>query len=154
MDRIRPWLYIGKYRDTLNLHLLSMHNVKAMLQLAELVEHPGITSLYLDVEDGEPLSRDLLRTGVEFVITEKERGHNVLISCGAGISRSAAFTIAVLKEVEEISLLDAFLAVKKKHPQTLPHPTVWESVCKYYGEDDIYQIYLPRYRDNSSYDGQ
>lgn len=146
MDRIRPWLYIGKYSDTLNLRLLSMHNVEAMLQLAELVEHPGITSLYLEVEDGEPLSHDLLRTGVDFVIAEKQRGHNVLVSCGAGISRSAAFAIAVLKEVEEVSLLDAFLAVKQKHPQTLPHPTVWESVCNYYDEEDIYQIYLPKYR--------
>lgn len=149
MDKIRDWLYIGKYSDTMNLRLLSMHNIKAMLQLAELVEHPGITSLYLDVEDGEPLSHDLLRTGVEFVTTEKQCGHNVLISCGAGISRSVAFTIAVLKEAEEMSLLDAFLVVKHKHPQTLPHPTVWESVCNYYGEDDIYQIYLPKYRDGS-----
>ena len=146
MDKIRPWLYIGKYSDTLNAHLLLRHHIKAMLQLAELVEHPGITSLYLDVEDGEPLPHNLLRTGIEFVLTEKERGHNMLISCGAGISRSAAFTIAVLKEAEEMSLLDAFLAVKQKHPQTLPHPTVWESVCNYYGENDIYQIYLPKYR--------
>ena len=146
MDRIRSWLYIGKYSDTLNVRLLVRHNIKAMLQLAELVEHPGITSLYLDVEDGEPLPHDLLRAGVDFVIAEKQRGHTVLISCGAGISRSAVFTIAVLKEVEEMNLLDAFLAVKQEHPQTLPHPTVWESVCHYYGEDDVYQIYLPRYR--------
>ena len=70
MDKIRPWLYIGKYSDTLNMHLLSRHNIKAMLQLAELVEHPGITSLYLDVEDGEPLPHNLLRTGIEFELTE------------------------------------------------------------------------------------
>ena len=147
MDRIRPWLYIGKYSDTLNVHLLSRYNIKAMLQLAELVEHPGITSLYLDVEDGEPLSRDLLRVGIDFVIAQKQQGHNVLVSCGAGISRSAAFAIAALKEIEGMSLLEAFLAVKQAHPQTLPHPTVWESVCHYYGEDDVYQIYLPKYRD-------
>ena len=149
MDRVRPWLYIGKYSDTLNVRLLSRHNIKAMLQLAELVEHPDITSFYLEVEDGEPLSHDLLRVGIDFVIAEKQRDHNVLISCGAGISRSAAFTVAVLKEVEEISLLDAFLVVKQKHSQTLPHPAVWESVCNYYGEDDIYQIYLPKYRDGN-----
>ena len=117
----------------------------AMLQLAELVEHPGLTSFYLEVEDGEPLPYNLLRSGIDFVVAAKQRGHNVLISCGAGISRSAVFTIAVLKEVEEISLLDAFLVVKQKHPHTLPHPTIWESVCNYYGEDNIYQIYLPKY---------
>ena len=60
MDKIRPWLYIGKYRETLDGRYLSAHNITAMLLLAELVEHPGITSLYLAVEDGEPLPSESL----------------------------------------------------------------------------------------------
>ena len=35
MDRIRPWLYIGKYRETLRRYFLSTHGIQAMLQLAE-----------------------------------------------------------------------------------------------------------------------
>lgn len=135
MDQIRPWLYIGKYRDTLNTHLLSVHNIGAMLQLAGPVEQPGITSLYLPVTDGVPLPEDLLRRGVDFAITEKRRGQTVLIACGAGISRSTAFTVAVLKEVEGLSLVEALRLVKQQHPQALPHPAIWESLCTYYEEN-------------------
>ena len=69
-----------------------------------------------------------------FVITEKQQNRNVLIACGAGISRSAAFAVAALKEVEQLSLLDAFRVVRQHHPQALPHPAIWESLCTYYQE--------------------
>ena len=132
---VRPWLYIGKYRETLNGHLLSANGIEAMLQLADLVDQPGINSLYLPVDDGLPLPVDLLRQGVDFVRAEKGCGHTVLIACGAGISRSATFAVAVLKEEEGLSLLDAYRAVKSRHPGAMPHFALWESLCSYYQED-------------------
>jgi hypothetical protein len=47
MDPIRPCPYIGKYRETVNQHLPSINGIQAMLLLEELVQHPGITSLYI-----------------------------------------------------------------------------------------------------------
>ncbi len=135
MNAIRTWLYIGKYRDTLNLNLLSARKIGAMLQLAEAVEHPNITSLYLPVEDGIPLPGHLLRQGVDFVLSEKQRGQTTLIACGAGISRSVAFAVAVLIESEDLTLLEGVQEVKKHHPEALPHPALWESLCSYYDED-------------------
>ena len=135
MDAIRPWLYVGKYRETLNTNLLSARKIGAVLQLAEAVTYPNITSLYLPVEDGVPLSSHLLREGVDFVSSAKHRGETVLIACGAGISRSAAFAVAVLKEVEGLSLLEAVQTVGKHHPESSPHPALWESLCAYYDEE-------------------
>ena len=135
MHAVRPWLYIGKYREALDWRLLTVNHIGAMLQLADPVEQPGITSLYLPVDDGVPLPGDLLRQGVDFVKAEKRRGHTVLIACGAGISRSVAFTVAVLKEEEGLGLLDAFRAVKQQHPVAMPHFALWESLCGYYQED-------------------
>jgi protein-tyrosine phosphatase len=106
-----------------------------MLLLAELVEHPGIRSLYLPVEDFAPLKTDLLRQGIDFVRAEKALGHSVLIACGAGINRSTAFAIAVLKEEEDLSLLEAFRTVKRQHSRGMPHRPVWESLCSYYEEE-------------------
>lgn len=106
-----------------------------MLQLAELIEQPGITTLFLPVDDGVPLAVELLRKGVDFVIAEKEQGGRVLIACGAGISRSTAFAIAALKEIEGLDLLAALRAVKEKHPEAMPHMAIWESLCAYYQED-------------------
>ena len=134
MDHIRPWLYIGKYRETLNFRLLTSLNITAVLLLAELVEHEGIVSCFLAVEDGELLPDDLLKKGVDFVIEQKQQGGVILIACGAGISRSAAYATAALKEVEGLTLLAAYHEVKRAHPVALPHMALWDSLCQYYHE--------------------
>jgi len=135
MDAIRPWLYVGKYRETLNADLLAEKKIGAMLQLAQAVTHPHVTSIYLPVEDGVPLPDHLLRQGVDFVLSAQQRGQTVLIACGAGISRSVTFAVAALKEAEGLSLLQAVQTVKKHHPESLPHPALWESLCAYYGKE-------------------
>jgi protein-tyrosine phosphatase len=142
MNQIRPWLYIGKYSDTTNLSLLKFHQIGAMLQLAELVEHPGIISLYLNVDDGVPLPEPLLKEGIEFVKAQKNQGRKIMVSCGAGISRSATFAIAALKEIEQISLSDSYREIKLHHPQTMPHPALWKSLCEYFREEISYSAML------------
>ncbi|MGB8981630.1 MAG: dual specificity protein phosphatase [Anaerolineales bacterium] len=138
MDQIRPWLFIGSYRDTNNLSYLTYKSIGAMLQLAEKVEQPGITSLYLPVEDLAPISSQHIRQGLDFIMDHKARGNRVLIACGAGINRSSAFSAAALKEDEKLGLLEAFKQVKHCHAESMPHQPVWESLCLYYGEDVPY----------------
>ncbi|HLA06318.1 MAG TPA: dual specificity protein phosphatase [Anaerolineales bacterium] len=138
MDQIRPWLFIGNIRDTLNSSYLSHKSIQAMLQLAAKVEQFNITSLYLPVEDFAPLQFDLLEKGVSFIREQKRLDHRILVACGAGINRSSSFCAAALKEEEGLSLFDAFKEVKKKHPESLPHEPVWDSLCKYYNEATPY----------------
>ena len=138
MDQIRPWLYIGGIRDTLNLSYLSYKSIGAMLQLAAKVEQPGITSLYLPVEDFEPLKFDLLEKGISFVREQKKMGIRILVACGAGINRSSSFCTAALKEEESLGLFDAFKEVKIKHPEAMPHEPVWASLCHYFNEQVPY----------------
>ena len=138
MDQIRPWLYIGAYRDTLNKSYLDFKQIQAMLQLAEKVEQPNIVTLYLPVEDLAPISVKHIRTGVDFIREHKQKEARILVACGAGINRSSAFCVAVLKEEEGISLFEAFKVVKNKHPESMPHMPVWESLCKYYNESVPY----------------
>ena len=111
-----------------------MFDISAMLLLAELVEHEGITSRYLAVEDGQTLSANLLQEGVAFVREQKEQGGIVLVACGAGISRAATFVTAVLKEVEGLPLREAFAVVQQAHPDAMPHMALWNSLCHYYDE--------------------
>ena len=134
MDAIRPWLFIGKYRDTRNDSLLDGFGVGAMLQLAEHVPHPRIATLYLEVEDGVPLRPALLLQGMTFVHEARRADQRILIACGAGISRSAAFAAAALKELEQVSLSEALRMVRSCHPEALPHPAIWKSLRSYYGE--------------------
>ena len=138
MDEIRPWLFIGAYRDTKNQWYLNLKNIQAMLQLAEKVEQPNIVSLYLPVEDLAPISSKHIRQGVDFIREHKAKGNRVLVACGAGINRSSSFCAATLKEEEGLSLFEAFKEVKRLHPESMPHKPVWESLCKYYSESTPY----------------
>lgn len=142
MYPIRPWLYIARFRETLDYNLLYRTNIGAMLQLAESVQQPGISSLYIPIEDGESLSFDNIKKGVEFVRSEKATGKNVLIACGAGISRGVSFAIASIKEEENLSLLNAFRQIQSQHPQARPHLELWKSLCDYYSEDVPYKTIL------------
>ena len=142
MNQIRPWLYIGKYRETKDLILLKAHQIGAMLQLAELVEYSGIISLYLPVEDGVSLPEPILTEGIDFIKTQKDQGRTVMVSCGAGISRSTTFAIAALKEIEQLNLSDSFQEIILHHPETMPHPALWKSVCEYFMEDISYSTML------------
>ena len=148
MNQITPWLCIGKYRETTNLALLENYQISAMLQFAELVEQPGIISLYLPVEDGVPLPVPMLRKGIDFIKTQKDQGQKIMVSCGAGISRSATFVIAALIEIELLTLNDAFREVNLYHPETLPHPKLWKSLCEYYREEISYSTILTIKRNN------
>ncbi len=146
MFLVRAWLYAGKFRETQDLSLLRQHSIAAMLQLAESVEQPHIVSLYVPVEDGDPIPPAALRQGVDFVRSQKALGNTVLIACGAGISRTATFVIAVLKEEEHLSLLEAFRQLRAGHGGAIPHPTLWESLCEYYGEDVPYSKLMENLR--------
>lgn len=142
MISIRPWLLIGKYRETLDHDLLARAQVGALLHLAAPVEPPGITTLHLPVEDGEPLEAPVLRQGVEFVLAQRAAGKKVLVACGAGISRSTSFAIAALKEAEGLSLLAAAREVRRLHPDGLPHIALWSSLCLHYQEPDDYMALI------------
>ncbi|HNB35876.1 MAG TPA: dual specificity protein phosphatase [Anaerolineales bacterium] len=138
MDEIRPWLFIGRYRDTLYKEALDQKSIQAMLQMAELVEHPGIESLFLHVEDMDAIPAKMIEKGILFLHEQVGQGHNILISCGAGINRSTAYCVIALKEIEGLGLFEAFKEVLRHHPEALPNLPVWESLCEYYDEEVPY----------------
>jgi hypothetical protein len=145
MIAIRPWLFLGKYRETLELAQLQAHQIGAMLQFGGQVNYPEIGTLYSPIEDGVPIPPAVLEKGIGFIINQHQEGKKVLVSCGASISRSVTFIIATLKEVENIPLLDAYQAVLAMHVGALPHPALWQSLCAYYHEDVPYWRLLKKY---------
>ncbi len=149
MDAIRTWLLIGKYRDTLSQSYLQFQQIQALLTFAEPVTHPNIICHYLAVEDGVPLDPGTLRKGLAFIHDHYQNNHRVLVACGAGISRSATFVIAALKEIEQISLIQAAQTVYQVRPSILPHIELWNSLCTYYAEQVPYLTLVQSLQDRS-----
>jgi predicted protein tyrosine phosphatase len=137
LDQIRPWLYIGGFRDSRDFPLLHSVHIGAILQLAGDVQHPGVESLYLPVEDGEALQPDVLKRGVEFIRAQKAAEKTILVACGAGVSRSTSFAVAALKEEENLTLAEAFSQVYLSHPDAFPHSALWRSLRQYYDHRDL-----------------
>ena len=142
MDTIRPWLLIGKYRDTISRSYLQAEQIQALLTFAEPVDHAGIVCRYLPVEDGVSLNLAVFETGRAFIQDHYRNNQRVLVACGAGISRSAIFVIAALKETEQLGLLEAAQSVYQARPSIFPHYALWESLCAYYHEDVPYRKLL------------
>jgi hypothetical protein len=130
--KIRDWLFIGKYRETQDKELLDSRQIMALLHLAAPVQLPGIEVLYLPVDDGAPVQPRYFEQGVSFVRQQKAAGHHVMIACGAGISRSTVFAIAVLHEEEGLTLIEAYRAVLEQHHDAMPHYKLWDSLREYY----------------------
>ena len=133
MDRVRDWLWIGKYSETRTPALLEVSGITAMLQLGGEVKQPGVEHLYVGVDDAVKLPHERIKEGIEYVRDARARGKVCLVACGAGISRASTYTTAVLHEEEGLDLVAAFREVARAHPISLPHPLLWESLCEYYG---------------------
>ena len=147
MYQIRPWLFVGKYRETLDADWLYRQQITAMLHLAEDVQHAGIITLYLEVDDGVPIPVTALEAGTEFIRRHKAAQRRVLVACGAGISRSVSFAIAALKEDEGLSLVEAYHELWQVHPEAMPHPKLWQSLQAYYHENTSFMDMLDLQRE-------
>lgn len=135
MLEIRDWLYIGKFAHTRNRDYLEEKGIQAMLQLADHVPQLGISTLHLDVADGEALPHDKLKKGINFIQQQKTDGQRTLVACGAGISRSVVFAMAILMQEEKLSLFDAYREVRKRHPRAEPHYELVISLAAYHGHE-------------------
>ena len=144
MHNIRPWLYISKVRETGDRSMMSAYKIGAILQLAYPAEHPGIEPLYIAVDDGVPLPSEALQQGISFAHEQKAKSHQLVIGCGAGISRSVTFTMAVLHEEEGISLLDAYEQIAAVHPEAMPHYELLTSLGAYYNDPQATRALLSR----------
>jgi hypothetical protein len=139
MHKIRGWLYIGNFADTMDTALLRGHNIGAILQLAGHSKPPGMTILHLPVTDGESQTPENLDRGIAFIRAQKAEGKIVMSACAAGISRSTTYALGALKAEEGGSLLDLLMDIKRHHPHALPHIRLWHSLGAYYDEAIPYQ---------------
>lgn len=144
MYEIRPWLFIGGFRDSADPEVLALHRIDAVLQLAGAPPAPGCETLALEVEDGAPIPPEVLRAGVDFVAAARCAGRRCLVVCGAGISRSVAFATAALCEAEGLGLLAAAAEVRRGNPDAVFHPLLWESLTAFIGEEVPFREVLLR----------
>lgn len=143
MNQVSQGLFVGGYRDTANPEHLYAHQIEAMLLLDEDFDYPGIDRLYLPVPDGAPLPGQLIDRGVQFVLQHLDQSRNVLVACGLGVSRSSTFALATLRARQtKKSTLELYREMLSFRPQVMPHPTLWNCLCRHYNETSQYHDVL------------
>ena len=142
MKQIRDWLYVASFPAASSKLTRESANIQAMLQLFEPIEIENIETLFIQALDGLELDGNDIAKGVAFVKKHHESGEVVMVTCGAGISRSVTFTVAALHEIEGLSLADAYKSVHKVHPDAMPDQIHWQSISDYYGDNtDFWEVW-------------
>lgn len=134
MHQIRDWLFISSYALASNTEYIQKEDFDAMLQLYRPIDIPGVQSQFLEMTDGKPISTADIEAGINFVRDHHAAQEKVLVTCGAGISRSVTMTIAALKAIEGGDLEHTYRDVRKRHPDAMPDQVHWDSIATYFGE--------------------
>lgn len=133
MHKIRDWLFVGQLAHTHDRALLNQYGITAMLQLHHPVPQQGIETMFLPVMDGHAIDTVDVQKAAVFVKAQHAAGRKLLVACGAGVSRSVTFAVMTLKEIEGITMEEAYLDIRSKHRDALPDQVHWESVRAHYG---------------------
>lgn len=142
MHRIRMWLYVSNFATASTPDAFKKNNIKAMLQLYQPIKATGIETKFIGITDGKPITPAQIQEGIAFIRQQRQKKHRILSTCGAGVSRSVTFAVIALKEIEGLSLADAYHDVYKQHPKAMPDHVHWKSIADFYGEsDDFWEIW-------------
>lgn len=138
MYKIRDWLYISGFTAACDARWLRHKGIGSLLSLCKPIEHANITSLYVPVHDKAVLSDASLEKAMDFVREQVALDKPVLIVCSAGTNASVIMAIAALKEIEGLSMRDAFFDVREKNSEAMPEQTLWEDLRRHYGESTLF----------------
>lgn len=135
MHQIRDWLYITGYALASNVPYIRNEGFDAMLQLYRPIAVEGVKSHFVELVDGQAITPAEVAAAVRFVQGHHAAGAKVLVTCGAGVSRSVTMSIAALKAIEGGDLEAIYRDVRSRHPGAMPDQVHWASLCAYFGED-------------------
>lgn len=143
MSFIIDGLYLSDEDSATDQNLLKENKIKSILTVAkECIPPEGFESMKIDVDDWE--FEDLkchFDNCCEWIKKKREENKNVLVHCGAGVSRSSTIVIAYLMWGEKMSLKESFHLVKKQRPWIVPNEgftkQLIEFECSIFGENSM-----------------
>lgn len=142
MSLIKENLILGGYKEAEN-DIKSWYKslqVSSILCVASEFVPPNIELMnikhipIIDDDPSENLSLILPQT-IAFVKNELENGNKVLVHCRSGASRAACVILAILIELFNYTLIDAYYYVLNKRPQMNIFPPFLDQLQRIYREN-------------------
>ena len=123
--KIRPHLYLGNLNtldmlDDYNIHMI-FSLLPAENYLPENIMYERRVA-YCEIDDSP--HENIIKCAnfmIPLMVREIRNGHNILVHCHAGISRSVSILIAYLMVVENLSFDEALFSIRKVRPEANPN---------------------------------
>lgn len=134
MNQITERVFIGSQADAIT-EALRENRITAVVTLMTSGDPlpQRVHLLRILQVDGEPIEAKTLDRFLQFMRAALTHPHGrVLIHCGAGVSRSAAFAVAWLM-ANGFDWESAEALVRSQRPQCQPHPALKQAVLEYFG---------------------
>ena len=130
MTRLCSRLFVGGIKDAERLATDNAAGITAVISLCaeEVVsKRRDIKYVRIPIEDACPVTLRQFEA-VMTAIAEHIRGGRVLVSCGAGMSRSPIFAAAWMHRVGYLCVENALLEISELRPTIDPSPVLLKSV--------------------------
>ena len=118
-------LYLSGYTLLSKKESLSDLNIKYVLNCAREIsdaKHPNVTYKRLEMDDVPMFKLNtVLLNGMIFIAEALHAGHNVLVHCVMGISRSTSLVIAYMMTFHNLTYAQAHRIVKAHRPHINPN---------------------------------
>uniref|UniRef100_A0A1I7TJM5 Protein-tyrosine-phosphatase n=1 Tax=Caenorhabditis tropicalis TaxID=1561998 RepID=A0A1I7TJM5_9PELO len=130
ITQIRPHLFLAGY-GCITPSLLKQNNITHAVDCTNLKTKPipGLEKIEVPVDDNTLAKMTpYFEPVIKFVEDAKQQGHNTVIYCAAGVSRSATLTIVYLMVTENLSLEEAYLHAR---PIISPNIGFWRQMIDF-----------------------
>ena len=130
MSRLCSRLFVGGIKDAERLATDNAAGITVVISLcAEQIapKRRDIKYVRIPIEDARPVTPPQFEA-VMAAIAEHIRGGRVLLSCGAGMSRSPIFAAAWMHRVGYLHVESALLEIAELRPTIDPSPVLLKSV--------------------------
>lgn len=132
--KICEHVYLGNFKSAIDKSTLIDYNIKSILNVSTFDYHIDVELLNMDYKhipfydsDNEYLI-NYIPTTIAYIIEQINNGHNVLIHCVQGISRSPSIIIAFLIIYYHFNLYEAYKFVHVRRPKIKPNRTFISSL--------------------------
>ncbi|CAI2357154.1 unnamed protein product [Caenorhabditis sp. 36 PRJEB53466] len=133
ITQVRPHLFLAGY-GCITPSLLKQYQITHAVDCTNLKTKPipGLEKIEVPVDDNT-LSKisQYFETAIKFIEDAKQQGHNTVIYCAAGVSRSATITIVYLMASENLTLEEAYHQVNRVRPIISPNIGFWRQMIDY-----------------------
>ncbi len=144
MNRVNGWLWIGDAKDGMNVAALEAAGITAAFNATPQSDNwpaaffkARVPYLRLDQDDGAPIPPEKLDAFAAWLFVQGSSADvgepfNLLVHCGAGVSRASVFGALALLLVAQMSWGVAIGAIRAVRPQIAPNPLLAKSVREWW----------------------